>query len=75
MHSRTCLSHEIKEGVVAKRKYKPVGDHVQFTKYDYRPYVEAVDLVNSDEFREAVADALEDLKSSKNESEDPNEEG
>ena len=58
---------------MAKRKYKPVGDHVQFTKYDYRPYVEAVDLVNSDEFREAVEDALKELESTKTESNRPNE--
>lgn len=37
---------------------KTIGDHVQFTKRTYRPYVEPVDLVNSDEFRSTVLEAL-----------------
>ena len=37
---------------------KKIGDHVLFTKYTYRPYIDLVDLVNSDEFEKAVLEAL-----------------
>lgn len=37
---------------------KPLGEHVKFTKRYYRPYVRAVDLVNSEQFQETVKKAL-----------------
>lgn len=38
-------------------KEKSVGDYVKFTKYDYRPYVEPIDLVNSENFQRIVKKA------------------
>lgn len=35
-------------------KKKSLGDHVKFTKIHNRPYIDAVDLVTSDEFQDAV---------------------
>ena len=36
------------------KKREPLGSHVKFTKYSYIPYADAVDLVNSEEFRKEV---------------------
>ena len=39
---------------MSKNEYKPVGEHVKFTKGDYRPYVEPRHLVNSENFQRIV---------------------
>ena len=35
------------------------GEHVKFIKYDYRPYVEPIDLVKSENFQRIVRRAAE----------------
>ena len=41
-----------------------LGDHVKFTKIHNRPYIDAVDLVTSDEFQDAVEAAAKKLNDS-----------
>ena len=39
---------------MSKERARPLGEHVRFTKYDYRPFVDPIHLVNSDRFQKIV---------------------
>ena len=40
-----------------KKKNSTLGEHVKFTEYDYRPYVDELDLINSENFQRIVKKA------------------
>ena len=44
---------------MSKDKSKSLGEHVRFTKYDHRPYVEPIDLVKSENFQRIVKNAAD----------------
>ncbi len=44
---------------MSKGKGKSLGEHVKFTKDTYRPYVEPIHLVNSENFQRIVKKAAE----------------
>ena len=47
---------------MSKDKGKSLGEHVKFTKHDYRPYVEWSHLVKSENFQRELKRALERRK-------------
>ena len=58
---------------MSKDKNKSLGEHVKFTKYDHRPYVEPIDLVNSDNFQRIVKKAADKRRQALKENEESSE--